>query len=575
MAKPMSKREYRILRNRVTTEWLSTTDVNSSLPKITELIMLACEDVGSSFSMRVYYSLLTNDIEHYLSLSINPLDYSSAELYMKDNFVVTLGKKYAHWDTKHKPKVAAMKAFIAAEQKCSSTNASYFSSKVIETSDAVNQVLLFGMRKIGTILGEVPIVADLPIKFGPGATYTCKGVTGSLQKLTGTLDVTPQAVDAALELLCSAPGWLHYHSVTPNNISEVKSLLTVIPGDRLAFVPKTAITDRPIAIGPTINGLLQKGYGSCIRKRLKRNGLHLNRAPEKHIKLAQRASKDASLATVDLTAASDNISFAVVMDLLPNDWFQALSDVRSEKYQIDDIWYDYHKFSAMGNGYTFELESLIFFALASAVCNVMGEPTTDVSVFGDDIILPTKCYSLLCEVLEHCGFEINKQKSFSTGYFRESCGGDYFNGIDTRGFYIKDKLTLSLFVRFYNHLFRSGLRYFYPSLFTRVSRVIKPYRSLISGPDDLTDDHIICDYPKGLKFNFVNTSYKRLSPYLHLKSAMVWQLYENMSTPKLEYPYMGELRAIALASYDENVLVSKVSHRTFEHLTPVKHRWNH
>jgi hypothetical protein len=113
-------------------------------------------------------------------------------------------------------------------------------------------------------------------------------------------------------------------------------------------------------------------------------------------------------------------------------------------------------FSAMGNGYTFELESAIFYALtASAVeykrlqvpshaaeVNVWtgnAYPQT-VSVYGDDIIAPSDCFDLLKEVYSFCGFEMNTKKSFGSGVFRESCGRDYFKGTLVRPIFLKERL---------------------------------------------------------------------------------------------------------------------------------------
>jgi len=84
----------------------------------------------------------------------------------------------------------------------------------------------------------------------------------------------------------------------------------------------------------------------------------------------------------------------------------------------------------MGNGFTFELESLIFYAACSAV-------SENVSVFGDDIIVPTGRYEDVRNVLEHLGFSINQSKSYATSYFRESCGSDYFGGTDCTPVYLR------------------------------------------------------------------------------------------------------------------------------------------
>ena len=98
------------------------------------------------------------------------------------------------------------------------------------------------------------------------------------------------------------------------------------------------------------------------------------------------------------------------------------------------------QFSSMGNGFTFPLETLLFYSLARAVLKYMhasAEEWDMLSVYGDDITLPSRCFSLLTEVFTECGFLVNSRKSFSDGPFRESCGADYLRSIDIRPFYVR------------------------------------------------------------------------------------------------------------------------------------------
>lgn len=143
------------------------------------------------------------------------------------------------------------------------------------------------------------------------------------------------------------------------------------------------------------------------------------------------ASVHRHLATIDLSMASDTLSASIVRLLLPPGWWRMLCRLRSPVTK----WFDgsdrvVEKFSSMGNGFTFELESLIFYALASAV-------TGNVSVYGDDIIVPTDSYDQVVEVLGAYGFRINTAKSYSIGSFRESCGMDAFGGLDCTPFFIR------------------------------------------------------------------------------------------------------------------------------------------
>jgi len=109
----------------------------------------------------------------------------------------------------------------------------------------------------------------------------------------------------------------------------------------------------------------------------------------------------------------------------------------------------------MGNGFTFELESLIFYAAAFAVREfahlhpdlIEPDGRTGVrhiegplSVYGDDVILPSGLSGLFASFSAFLGFRVNSKKSFSSGPFRESCGSHYFDGVDCKPIFLKEKL---------------------------------------------------------------------------------------------------------------------------------------
>jgi len=207
----------------------------------------------------------------------------------------------------------------------------------------------------------------------------------------------------------------------------------------LHTVPKTSKTDRCIVVEPGINTLLQKGLGLMLRSRLAAVGIRLRTQADDHRLLVPLAARSGSFATVDFSAASDTISKALVELLLPDDWLAILSSHRSECVRLEKYKPDVHvleKFSSMGNGFTFELETLIFWALARAVCN----RTEYVSVFGDDVILPSARLESYQSLVEYCGFSLNSRKSFSSGYFRESCGAHSFFGNDAKPVYLRSRI---------------------------------------------------------------------------------------------------------------------------------------
>jgi len=128
--------------------------------------------------------------------------------------------------------------------------------------------------------------------------------------------------------------------------------------------------------------------------------------------------------------------------LLPSDWFRFLNDLRHKSGVLDGEEFLYEKFSAMGNGFTFSLESLIFWAVAKAAVLDAGLvcSKSDIGIFGDDIIVRASASPHVVTALNWAGFMVNTEKSFVTGPFKESCGADYFNGNDVRPFYLKRRI---------------------------------------------------------------------------------------------------------------------------------------
>lgn len=329
-------------------------------------------------------------------------------------------RKYPDLDVPSDPVAAAWDEFIACESQCEETNRRFHESGFIA---AYPSILERARKKISRVLGDVPSIKDLKLCFGPGVAIGHGGNPSVNDKLTGPLTITRGACAFLSDLRETLP---HL------NWCEGVSL---VPGSKYATVPKTALTNRNICVEPLINGLLQKGFGSHIRDRLLlfgvdiKNGQRVNR-----LTAAQAIDRD--LATVDLSSASDLISFGLVFSLLPIEWVETLDAIRSHRFEKDGEWREFHKFSSMGCAFTFELETLIFWAIAGSISGF-----DRVLVYGDDIIIPNEAVDTLLGVLHHCGFRVNREKTFYKDHpFRESCGGDYYLGCDVTPFRIKKQI---------------------------------------------------------------------------------------------------------------------------------------
>jgi len=205
----------------------------------------------------------------------------------------------------------------------------------------------------------------------------------------------------------------------------------------LTLVPKTFKSLRSIMPNTTIGGYMSDGLGKLITKRLKRWGYDIATLQQRHKVLARRASEHGMFTTADLSSASDSISVALVERLFPSDWFEILNLSRIGRVRLpNDAIVESSTFCTMGIGYTFPLQTLVFLSLLKSIhFLVRGKSARGtISVYGDDMIYINQIHSTVVRVFEELGFVINLDKTYHEGYFRESCGGDYYHGVDVRPF---------------------------------------------------------------------------------------------------------------------------------------------
>jgi hypothetical protein len=191
-------------------------------------------------------------------------------------------------------------------------------------------------------------------------------------------------------------------------------------GNRFSTVPKNKDVDRAICIEPLANILTQRRIGLGIRACLLQHGLDLQTVALKHRSLIS----DTKFATIDLKNASDSIHLSLVKYLLPYKIFKLIEQSRSVMtlgLDPDKNYFITEKVSSMGNGFTFELMSLILFALCQA-------HTDNCSVFGDDIIVPNSVADQVVTDLQRAGFVVNMKKTHINDTYRESCGAHYLDG---------------------------------------------------------------------------------------------------------------------------------------------------
>jgi hypothetical protein len=214
--------------------------------------------------------------------------------------------------------------------------------------------------------------------------------------------------------------------------SRFKDRCEFVDYNKIVFVPKTAKVHRTIAVEPLLNGYVQKGIDLLMRKRLKRVGIDLA-DQTRNQELARQGSleTDDPYVTIDLSAASDSCATELCRFMLPLEWYDFLNATRSHRYKLNGKILHYQKFTSMGNGFCFPLETLIFASLCNVAYQEVGL-APDYSVYGDDIIVRKSVADRVLFLLRVCGFKANRDKTFLTGPFRESCGADWFSGEDVR-----------------------------------------------------------------------------------------------------------------------------------------------
>lgn len=432
---------------------LYRTTHDTSLPFL-HTFFRCVEEQGSSVARDLREALVNRDYQKVVGYSIDPSSYSCPISFGWDYCVAEIGSKFPAFDLKVDREAVALKKFEESEARCSLTNERFRWTR--DGAKSPFHSLLWGARrKISSLLGPFRWdEAETSFGWGPGATTRLpRERADAAHKYSGIPETTSNNAVLARCAIARVPRWLEEvcreangtdrlgcHPLTPMS-GELDSIVKIVPGNRVTTVPKNAKTDRVIAIEPDMNIYVQKGIGAMLRQRLKRVGVDLN-DQSLNQRLALEASRDGQLCTVDISGASDSVSTELVRALLPEDWYAAMDRCRSHRGVLPSgTVVAYQKFSSMGNGFTFELESLIFWALVvSLLDHHPQERERQLGVYGDDLIFASSLYPLAVLLLRFCGFEVNPKKSFSDGPFRESCGKHYFRGVDVTPFYLRDKV---------------------------------------------------------------------------------------------------------------------------------------
>lgn len=428
---------------------------NTSFSNYRRFLHTLLRSIDSPWQAQALGLLRAKNYQGLLELADELVDqqYSTATDHFVASQFAALVRKYP-WpkgSISYDPEAKAIKNFELAERNCARINKKFrmiLNGKIKRTTRTIPH--LFDLDKsrrwIAYALGPKPDLRSVYslCGFGPGASVGIHGNKTNFARkiLAKSWTVSPGAIDYARSAMISDP---HIMELLLSHDGKVFCLdpelfkreflnkVTVVDYNKITFVPKTVKVQRTIAVEPLLNGFVQKGVDLLMRKKLKRVGINLSDQSVNQ-EMARKGSlpdQTDPYVTIDLSSASDSISIELCRYLLPPEWFDFLNSLRSWRYLLKGKKFTYEKFTSMGNGFCFPLETAIFASLCAAAYD-KASLKHDFSVYGDDIIVRQSAADHLLKLLKMCGFKVNRSKSFTKGPFRESCGADWFEGKDVR-----------------------------------------------------------------------------------------------------------------------------------------------
>jgi len=333
---------------------------------------------------------------------------------------------------------AALRKYVECEQEVRQSDKSLLETKPDRLEQFARVGRLLWADFFACVDSRIYHESVIP-KHGPGATA---------DKLRGNAKYNQRTWTRRLD-----EAFPHWEQIIPSEsfIERTNRVRILEPRDEIPVkvitVPKTLKTPRIIAVEPTCMQYMQQGVLSVMVQEMKRfsqtRHLVMFESQEPNQRLAAEGSITGALATLDLSEASDRVSNQHVRLLLANHRFlrEAVDATRSRKaggQGIPDL--RLAKFASMGSALCFPMEAIVFATIIFVgveqslnrrltmqdVKSLYGK----VRVYGDDIVIPVDYVQSVLRALEDFGLRVNHNKSFWTGKFRESCGKDYYNGVD-------------------------------------------------------------------------------------------------------------------------------------------------
>lgn len=346
-------------------------------------------------------------------------------------------------------------------------------------------------------------------------------------------DLVGKQIGLKYDLLSTDPLLYYCTGEVPSSSSSHFSRVS-----RTVFVPKTLLGDRVISMEPVTLQYWQQKIARSMDRWFQnhptlKHAIHLH-DQRFNMNAARLGSEIGSgIATIDLSSASDSVSWDLVKAIFRGTpimrWLYATRSRSTEL--VGGIVIPLAKFAPMGSSLCFPIECLVFSAIAELayqVARVQHDKrisSCGFLVYGDDIIVPTLLWNTIRELLEVCGFNVNTHKSYQHDrlHFRESCGGEYFQGFDVTPIRLprrftslcndtKGKITVNPTgfdqrIDICNRLFARGLRVSRKLVLDELLALPRPLRPIFGlrgvFSDQVTNHHLIAKYNEDYQDWFV------------------------------------------------------------------------
>jgi hypothetical protein len=366
------------------------------------------------------------------------------------------------------------------------------------------------LRRIMQIVLPPFSIDDFRPKFGPGAVQErgVKGRIGKLRKLQYDSLIDRFIFHGHIGMY----GYGDDHGLSCSKVIPDPDSWTPASGvssriARLMFVPKNLKTARSICMEPNTLMFFQQGIEREMLRLIDSSPLSNFidiRDQSRNRALSLAGSISGEIDTLDLSAASDRLSYSLMNKVFPNSWKIVMRVTRSHGcFLPDGLYHKLLKFAPMGSALCFPTQCILFTCVCimagcqytyevenadcdfldwidsnlSRVIGLFGQYTgyetssyRPLAVYGDDICLDRRLTDKVKSILSRLGFLVNDTKSFTGSQaFRESCGGFYLAGHDITPLYfrikdVKRKLTpshVASHVHLTNQAFLKGYRNLY------------------------------------------------------------------------------------------------------------------